>query len=185
MCLAYFYCTISDFGSQNARNVLGSLVAQLSGTVPSVLDEIRTVYKKGPKNQAHRFPIELSVLEAAILKSASEKTKVVLLVDAINESHDMQLLEASLLRLASLSMNIRVLITTTSTMSSIKHHNASVLNISGKSRGDIGTFIKYRLETDDTLRTLAPEFQAEIECTLLRNADGSSVNINLTTISMV
>ncbi|KAJ5617810.1 hypothetical protein N7537_002924 [Penicillium hordei] len=172
-CLAYFYCTISDFGSQNARNVLGSLVAQLSGTMPSILDEIRSVYNKGPKNQAHRFPIELSVLEAAILKSASEKAKVVLLVDAINESHDMQLLEASLLRLASLSTNIRVLITTTSAMSSIKHPNAYVLNISGKSRGDIDSFIKYRLETDDTLRTLAPEFQADIEFTLLQNADGS------------
>ncbi|KAJ5920404.1 hypothetical protein N7516_011262 [Penicillium verrucosum] len=173
MYLAYFYCTISDFSSQNARNVLGSLVAQLSGTIPSILDEIRSVYNKGPKSQAHRFPIELSVLEAAILKSASEKTKVVLLVDAINESHDMKLLEASLLRLASLSTNIRVLITTTSAMSSIKHPNASVLNIIGKSRGDIGTFIKYRLETDDTLRTLTPEFQADIEVTLLRNADGS------------
>lgn len=175
MCVAYFYCTISDFASQNARNVLGSLVAQLSVTVPSILDEIRAVYKKGPKNQAHRFPIELSVLEAAIAKAASEKTKIVLLVDAINESHDMQLLEASLLKLSSLSTNIRVLITTTSTMSSIKHPDAFVLNISGKSRGDIGTFIKYRLQTDNTLRNLAPEFQAEIEYTLLRNADGSSV----------
>ncbi|KAJ5459469.1 hypothetical protein N7530_011413 [Penicillium desertorum] len=173
MCLAYFYCTISDFASQDARNVLGSLVAQLTGTVPSILDEIRSVYNKGPKNQTHRFPIELSVLEAAILKSASEKTKVVLMVDAINESHDMQLLEASLVRLANLSTNIRVLITTTSTMSSIKHHKAYVLNISGKSRGDIDTFIKYRLETDNTLRNLAPDFQAEIEYTLLRNADGS------------
>jgi hypothetical protein len=175
MCLAYFYCTISDFASQDARNVLGSLVAQLTGTVPSILDEIRSVYNKGPKNQAHRFPIELSVLEAAILKSASEKTKAVLMVDAINESHDMQLLEASLVRLANLSTNIRVIITTTSTMSSIKHHNAYVLNISGKSRGDVDTFIKYRLETDNTLRNLAPDFQAEIEYTLLRNADGSSV----------
>ncbi|KAJ5285643.1 hypothetical protein N7524_000949 [Penicillium chrysogenum] len=173
MCLAYFYCTISDFASQDARNVLGSLVAQLTGTVPSILDEIRSVYNKGPKNQAHRFPIELSVLEAAILKSASEKTKAVLMVDAINESHDMQLLEASLVRLANLSTNIRVIITTTSTMSSIKHHNAYVLNISGKSRGDVDTFIKYRLETDNTLRNLAPDFQAEIEYTLLRNADGS------------
>ncbi|EKV20000.1 Ankyrin repeat-containing domain [Penicillium digitatum] len=173
MCVAYFYCTISDFASQNARNVLGSLVAQLSSTIPSILDEIRSVYKKGPKNQAHRFPIELSVLEAAIATSASEKTKIVLLVDAINESHDMQLLEASLLRLASLSTNIRVLLTTTSTMSSIKHPYVYVLNISGKSRGDIGTFVKHRLQTDSTLRNLAPEFQAEIEFTLLRNADGS------------
>ncbi|KAJ5374002.1 NACHT nucleoside triphosphatase [Penicillium concentricum] len=173
MCLAYFYCTISDFASQNARNVLGSLVAQLSRTDPSILDEIRSIYHKGPKNQAHRFPIELPVLEAAIVKSASEKTKVVLLIDAINESHDMQLLEASLLKLASLSTNIRVLITTTSTMSSINHDNVSFLNISGKSRGDIDTFVKYRLETDDTLRTLAPEFKAEIEYTLCRDADGS------------
>ncbi|KAJ5824125.1 NACHT nucleoside triphosphatase, partial [Penicillium robsamsonii] len=173
MCLAYFYCTVSDFASQNAKNILGSLVAQLSGTVPSMLDEIRSIYNKGPNNQAHRFPIELPVLEAAILKSASEKTKVVLLVDAINESHDMQLLEASLIKLASLSTNIRVLITTTNTMSSINHNNVSVLNISGKSQGDIDTFIKYRLETDDTLRTLAPEFKAEIEFTLCQNADGS------------
>ncbi|KAJ5791665.1 uncharacterized protein N7518_008676 [Penicillium psychrosexuale] len=173
MSLAYFYCTISDFASQNARNVLGSLVAQLSGTAPSILDDIRSIYNKGPKNQAHRFPIELSVLEAAILKYASGTTKIVLLVDAINESHDMQLLEASLLRLASLSTNIRVLITTTSTMGSIKHPNASVLNISGKSRGDIDTFIKYRLQTDSTLSNLAPEFRAEIEFTLLGNADGS------------
>ncbi|KAJ5964304.1 uncharacterized protein N7479_004180 [Penicillium vulpinum] len=172
MGFAYFYCTISDFASQNAGNVLGSLVAQLSGTFPSILDEIRSIYNKGPSNQARRFPIELSVLEAAIVKTASEKTKIVLLVDAINESHDMQLLEASLLRLASLSTNVRVLITTTN-MNHIKHHNASVLNISGNSRGDIGAFIKYRLETDDMLRTLAPEFQAEIEYTLRRNADGS------------
>lgn len=116
-----------------------------------------------------------SVLEAAILKSASEKTKVVLMVDAVNESHDMQFLEASLVRLANLSTNIHVLITATSTMSSIKHHNASALNISGKSRRDIDTFIKYRLETDTTLRNLAPDFQAESGYTLLRNADGSSI----------
>ena len=174
MCLAYFYCTISDFASQDARNVLGSLVAQLSATAPSILDDIRSIYNKGAKNKAHRFPIELSVLEAAILQSASGKTKIVLLVDAINESHDMQLLEASLLRLASLSTNIRVLITTTS-MGSIKHPNTTILNISGKSRGDIGTFIKYRLQTDSSLSNLAPDFRAEIEFTLLKNADGSSV----------
>lgn len=150
-------------------------MAQLSGTAPSILGDIRSIYNKGPKNQAHRFPIELSVLEAAILKYASGTTKIVPLVDAINESHDMQLLEASLLRLASLSTNIRVLITTTSTMGSIRHPNASVLNISGKSRGDIDTFIKYRLQTDSTLSNLAPEFRAEIESTLLGNADGSSV----------
>lgn len=150
-------------------------MAQLSNTVPSILDEIRSLYNKGPKNQATRFPIEISVLEAAIAKCASEKIQVVLLVDAINESYDTQLIEASLLRLASLSTNIRVLVTTTNLTKTANHGGVSILNISWKSRGDIDAFIKHRLETDDTLRNLEPEFKTEIEWNLLRNADGSLV----------
>ncbi|KAJ5788495.1 hypothetical protein N7457_003485 [Penicillium paradoxum] len=173
MCVAYFYCSIGDNASQNARNVLGSLVAQLSSTVPSILDEIRSIYNKGPRSQTTRFPIEMSVLESAIARCASEKIQVILLVDAINESYDMQPLEVALLRLAGLCKNIRVIITTTNTTNSAKQPGASILNISWKSRGDIDAFIKYRLETDDTLRNLESEFKAEIEWNLFRSADGS------------
>jgi hypothetical protein len=123
----------------------------------------------------------MSALEAAIAQCASDKAQIVLCVDAINESHEVQLIETSLLKLASLSTNIRVLVTTTNSMSSIKHQDAPVLNvsrilnISGKSRGDIYNYIQHRLETDDTLRDLGPDFKEEIEMSLLRNADGSSV----------
>ncbi|CAG8039235.1 unnamed protein product [Penicillium olsonii] len=172
ICMAYFYCTIGDHASQVARNVLGSLVAQLSGADPSILDDIRSTYNKVPKSQAHRFPVEISTLEAAIVNCASRKTQVVLLVDAVNESNDMDLIEESLVRLANSCSNIRVVITTTNTLVS-RHHSGSVLNISREVRGDIDIFIRWRLSTDETLRSLSPKFQSEIEKTLLRNADSS------------
>lgn len=173
MCVAYFYCTIGDHASQVARNVLGSLVAQLSGTDPSILSDIRFTYNKVPRSQAHRFPIETSVLEAAIVKCASKKSQIVLLVDAVNESRDMNLIEESLVRLANSCPNIRVLITTTNVPSSTKIDGVSVRNISQEMKGDINIFIQWRLETDEILKNLTPQFKSEIETTLLRNADGS------------
>ncbi|CAG8003460.1 unnamed protein product [Penicillium salamii] len=172
ICVAYFYCTIGDQASQVARNVLGSLVAQLSGVDPTILTNIWSTYNKVPKSQAHRFPVEISLLETAILKCASQKTQVILLVDAVNESKDMDLIEESLLRLANSCPNIRVLITTTNTLVST-YRGGSVLNISREMRGDIDIFIRWRLQTDDTLKSLTPKFQSEIEKTLLRNADSS------------
>lgn len=172
ICVAYFYCTIGDQASQVARNVLGSLVAQLSGVDPPILTDIWSTYNKVPKSQAHRFPVEISILETAILKCASQKTQVILLVDAVNESKDMDLIEESLLRLANSCPNIRVLITTTNTLVST-YRGGSLLNISREMRGDIDIFIRWRLQTDDTLKSLTPKFQSEIEKTLLRNADSS------------
>lgn len=172
---AYFYCTIGDLASQSARNLLGSLVAQLSGKVPSILDDIRCIYNRVPKSQAHRFPIDTTILESAIVKSASERTQVILLIDAINESHDMELIERSLWSLSKLSSNIRILVTTINSINSIMHPYASVLRIDAEMREDIHTFILYRLRTDDTLKNLPPKFQAQIETSLLSKADGSLV----------
>lgn len=172
LCVAYFYCTISDQASQSAGNVLGSLVAQLSGTDPSILSEIRSTYNNAPKSQAHRFPVEIALLEAAILKCASKKAQIVLLVDAVNESKDMDLIESTLVKLANSCPKIRVLITTTNTLVS-KHHGASVLDVDREVRGDIDVFVRWRLKSDDTLKSLTPQFQLEIEETLLKNADGS------------
>ena len=154
-------------------NILGSLVAQLSGPVPSILDHIRAIYDKIPKSQTHRQPIRTSVLEDAIIKCA-RNNRVILLLDAINESQDMESIQASLLRLAREAKNLRVLITTTTTTLYSRQSHTFVLNIStSMMRNDIEAFIQYRLQHDDTLRNLSPKFKAEIEGTLLRNADGS------------
>ncbi|KAJ5153107.1 uncharacterized protein N7482_009585 [Penicillium canariense] len=172
LCFAYFYCTISNTASQAAVNILGSLVAQLSVSNPAILGNIRSLYQKTPETQTHRLPINISALEDAIIKHSSEHSQAVIIVDALNESSETELIESSLLKLARLSPNIRILVTTTSTRASSKE--VKFLNIKAQTmRDDIKTFIQYRLEHDKTLRNLTPGLQAEIAETLLKNADGS------------
>lgn len=174
LCFAYFYCTISNTASQALVNILGSLVAQLARSNPAILDNIRSLYDKIPKSQTHRLPVDISALEDAIIKHSAGNSRIVILVDALNESSETHHLEGSLLKLARLSSNIRILITTTSTRASSKE--ANFLNIkAGTMKEDIKTFIQYRLEHDNALRNLTPKLQAEISETLLKDADGSSV----------
>lgn len=125
-----------------------------------------------PKSQAHRPPIKIKVLEDAIIKFSNE-ARIVILLDAFNESQHWDKIQRSLLRLVA-SPRIFVLVTTTTTTVSPKQPHVLALNIStNMMRDDIQAFISYRLELDDTLRTLTPKFKTEIEDTLLRNADGS------------
>ncbi|KAJ5692491.1 hypothetical protein N7462_001914 [Penicillium macrosclerotiorum] len=170
--LAYFYCTISNTASQTLVNILGSLVVQLSASDPSILDNIKASYEKIPQTSAHRLPIEIPTLEDAIVKSSSEKRQSLIFVDAINESPQTEKIENCLLRLATLSPNIRIFVTTTTTTASPKV--AHILNLNAdKMRGDIDAFIKYRLERDETLRSLPLKLKNDIEQHLLQTADGS------------
>lgn len=174
LCVAYFYCTISDTASQVAVNVLGSLVAQLARSNSAILDDIRSVYDKIPKTQTHRPPIDISDLEDAIIRHSNGKSRIVILVDALNESSETENIERCLLYIARLSLNIRILVTTTSTRTPSKV--ANFLNIRAETmKEDIKSFIQYRLEHDKSLRNLTPKLQAEIAETLLSNADGSLV----------
>lgn len=174
LCFAYFYCSITNDASQVPRNILGSLIAQLSGTDPSILDDIKPVYEKTAKTHAHRQPVELSALENAIVRVAGGKTNVIILIDAVNESQEREQVERSLLRIASLASNIHILATTTALVTTRPPKQAKMLNISAEMmRGDIERFIQYRLCNDDTLRSLPLKLKAEIERTLLYNADGS------------
>lgn len=170
--IAYFYCTISNSDTQSPLNVLGSLVAQLSTKNPSILSEIRALYDNLPKNQSHKPPIDITALEDAIIKQSSEKSRVILLVDAINESADREMIEASLQRISRLSDNVRIIIT--STVAFYSHDRTRNLDLtSTMMRRGIEAYIQYRLSHDETLKVLKPELKSSIEKTLIRNADGS------------
>lgn len=175
---AYFYCTFSDTASQDPVNVLGSLVVQLSSTMPEILNDIRPIYEEIPRSQTHRYPIDIAALEDAIITHSSGKTRVVLLVDAINESPHTERIKSSLLRLAGLSTNLRILVTSTTNMVSPNH--VKVVNMSAESiQDDIEAFIYYRLGLDETLRNLSSVQKDEIRSTLTNDADGSSVSFPL------
>lgn len=150
------------------------MIAQLSGTDASILDDIKPAYETHAQTHAHRQPLELSVLENAIIKLASGSSNVIILVDAVNESQEKERVERSLLRLASLAPNIHILATATALMTTRPPKEAKILNISAQMmHGDIERFIQYRLCQDDTLRNLPSKLKDQIERTLLYNADGS------------
>ncbi|KAJ5612966.1 hypothetical protein N7510_006160 [Penicillium lagena] len=169
---AYFYCTFGDTASQDPVNILGSFVAQLSESMPSILDTIWPIYEEKAKSQAHRHPIDVSALEDALIKATFSERPIVLLLDAINESSHMEDIKRSLLKLSSESSNIRILMSGTADViskgyASIVNMNASII------RDDIDTFVRYRLEHDDMLRNLSAKLKDEIWGTLVRGADGS------------
>ncbi|KAJ5289055.1 hypothetical protein N7478_002085 [Penicillium angulare] len=169
---AYFYCSMSNAASQIPQNILGSIVAQLSGKEDSILDKIRSVYNDIPKSQAHKRPVDISALEEAIIQHASGKTRVVFFIDAINEGQDTRRIELILLKLARLAPNIRIVVTTTSTI--VLPQEVEMLNLDAATMsGDIKAYIDYRLQSDDAMRGLKPDFKKEIRTKLLENADGS------------
>ncbi|KAJ5469660.1 hypothetical protein N7539_009278 [Penicillium diatomitis] len=171
-CFAYFYCTITDTASQVAVNALGSIAGQLARSIPALLDELRSIYEKLARNQAHKPPIGLSDLEDAIVRHSTAMSQVVILVDALNESSETGSMEFCLLNLTKRSPNIRVVVTTTSTRMSTR--DVKFLNIRADTmKEDIKAAIRYRLEHENALRHLAPKFQAEITENLLNSADGS------------
>lgn len=132
------------------------------------------MYDSVAQNQAHRQPIEMAALENAIVKCASETRTVLLLIDAINESSEVDNAERMLLELAKMSPNIRILVTTTAIGAPKLPQYAEAINISAEMmRSDINAFIKHRMNEEDTLKGLPLKLKAEIERTLLNNANGS------------
>lgn len=172
--LGYFYCSLGDAASQDPVHILGSLVAQLSESIPSILESIWPLYET-TKSKTRGCPIDITAIEDAIVKHASGSRRVILLVDAINESAQMEDIKCSLLKLSSRVPNLRILVTDTTDMTSQEHSivsmNASIM------KGDIDAFIRSRLQQDETLRNLNAKLKHQIWETILEGADGSSVYI--------
>lgn len=103
---AYFYCTFSNADTQDPLVVLGSLVCQLSERFPHLLD-------KYAASSQSKDEIEVWQLEESIIEAAQSCPRLLLSLDAINESARPGALSASVLRLVRSSENIRVFVTST------------------------------------------------------------------------
>lgn len=172
---AYFYCKYSDTAFQDPVNILGSLLAQLSESTPSMLETIWPLYEATTKSVAQRRPIDISIIEDAIIKHISGGKRVILLIDASNESSFEENLIRSLLKISNLAPNIRILITGTTDVIPEQYVNKIHMN-SSIIRDDIDAFIRFRLQQDETLRNLSARLQDQVWATILKVADGSSVS---------
>ncbi|KAK5743088.1 hypothetical protein LTR17_002848 [Elasticomyces elasticus] len=103
--VAKAYCTYADTASQELRNVLGSWVAQIAGTLPSILSGLDTNAKKN----------ELSVqqLEERIIDSSRLVEILLLVVDDVNESGELVAIHASIARMTKAAIHIKCLVSAT------------------------------------------------------------------------
>ncbi|KAI2718505.1 hypothetical protein DTO013E5_8163 [Penicillium roqueforti] len=169
---AYFYCKFDDTAFQEPVNILGSLLVQLSESIPSVLESIWPLFKATTKSSAYRRPIDIGAIEDAIIKISSGGKRVILLIDAINESVYKEIIIRSLLKISNLAPNLRILITGTANL--IPGQHANVIHMNAEIvRDDIDVFIRFRLQQDETLRNLSTRLQDQIWTTILEGADGS------------
>ena len=176
--VAYYYCAYSDPDSQKSVNALGSITAQLSAKVPHVLNVVKPAYDIEHEQRREKVLCN-SHLEEAILKSANVLDRVIILVDAVNESFEQSDLVESLFCIAIKSAKFRIFITSTSDPPKCSLINAQSVQIrrtgmdEERHRLDIESYIATRLRQEPNLCRVNEKLQHEIETTLTRGAGGS------------
>ncbi|KAK6430023.1 hypothetical protein LTR95_013828 [Oleoguttula sp. CCFEE 5521] len=162
---AKFYCTYSDDTAQDVTSVLGALVAQLAVHRPSLLDLLDPKPTKGKQSS-------IAQLESCVIAAAAD-SRVVLLVDALNESSGRSAILQSLSRLAENIDGIRILASSTLGSSVLDHQHGPFMQVdmaTGQFTPDMVHFIDNSIAHSKILQRLSREI---IHTALLNNADGS------------
>ncbi|KAK5726582.1 hypothetical protein LTR15_002467 [Elasticomyces elasticus] len=103
--VAKAYCTYANTASQELRNVLGSWVAQIAGTLPSILGGLDT--------HANKNELSVQQLEGCIIGSSRLVETLLLIVDAVNESGELVAIHASIARITEAAPHIKYLVSAT------------------------------------------------------------------------
>nr|OQO23637.1 hypothetical protein B0A51_09050 [Rachicladosporium sp. CCFEE 5018] len=162
---AKFYCVYSDDSTQDVTNVLGVLVAQLALRKPSILDVLDPKPTKAKQASSAQ-------LESCIIAAAAE-TRVLLVVDALNESSGRSAIYHSLLRLAGENDNMRILVSSTPGSGISDHQHMSCMQVdmaAARFTPDMARFVDESIAHSEVLQRLP---RVDIHDALLAKADGS------------
>lgn len=174
--LAYFYCSFDNESTQQSINILGSIVGQLASQDHSLLAKVRPIYEEHTQ-QAHRSPIEQLKLESLLDEHASSKTgDVYIFIDALNETSSALDVLRTLVEVMIRCKNIRLFVTTTSHIdqSILSRVPTTTIELQPDTlNDDIALFVTSGLSTNKTMQTLDPALKADIQDTLIKNANGS------------
>ena len=111
--IGYFYCSYNDIESQEVRNVLGSWMVQVAAGQTSLMPRI-------PERGEDDKGTASDIIEQALCEV---KAKVLLLVDAVNESFETEKLLQCIARITKCAPNVKCLLSTTalSQKNTLKH----------------------------------------------------------------
>lgn len=157
--VAYFYCSYSDTASQEVRNISGSWINQITAEQNSFLTRFKPLMKEGPE-----------ILSAAVERALQEvKGTVILFLDAVNESNEIEKIWRCISRLTTGTANIKCLASTTTAPQDFGLTYRRVDMRTELVTPDIETYIKTKRSKHHILRSVSEE---EILQALLPRADG-------------
>ena len=177
--LAYFYCSFSAKESQSAANMLGSYIAQLCDQIPGLVDTVKslqTEFKCRKSSEPKSLPI--GDLEKTIQSACGMTRKVVLYLDAPNESDTSDEILDTLSKLVSSNSNLQLLVSSTHDLDLHRLLQLcpwvdTVEMSSRKIDHDIYSYIDGKIHQERRLRRLPTHLQNMIRETLANNAHGS------------
>jgi hypothetical protein len=176
LAVAYFYCGYTQSESRRAKNVVGSLVAQLCAQLPCPEDLLRAF--KESKLPARTNHPSLAVLQNA-LESFSVSSRIVILLDALDECEERDDLLTFLQKLVSEKSNISILVTCREdAVSNEALRSGQRVRMESHRREvdqDIESYIDHRLATDAHLRKFPRAIKDEIRRSLMEKSAGMYV----------
>ena len=181
--LAYFYCSFSVLESQDPLNILSSLLVQLSETIKPLFQELRAKYLPMAQKGLGRS-MNLGVLVDIFRRHTTSRSFVFVAVDAINESEIPDKVNQMLLTLAETCENLRMIVTSTSSVDHawLNNRNVRVLRYSMSAKAideDIGIYVDDYIARHVTLSTLSQSLRNEIKEAIMDRANGVLVQVLL------
>ncbi|KAF2838278.1 hypothetical protein M501DRAFT_1017299 [Patellaria atrata CBS 101060] len=169
-----FYCTISNNDAQDSRNVLGSLVAQLSKALPHILRDVEPIYEQEKKLGLHKR-LRLDNLKQLLSRGLASLKGALICIDAVNESEESVMLVKSLVNVTKAAPNIRLLLTITlfPDKSIVSDMDLKLVTMEAiLVMKDIGRVVSDRLASDRKFGSIRTELKDEVEEVILDGADG-------------
>ena len=180
--VAYSFCSFAEQQSQDPKNVLGSLIAQLCNRDPSLWLEINDRYpSREHQEQTRRDILNLEQLLELLYLACEQASSNLILVDAVNESKETEALLECFKNILDHNSSTRILFSSTPETETQWVHIRGMANQGtvkftpaqeGANSEDIKRYIGAEMENRRRLRQLPIALKAEITCSLCKNADG-------------
>lgn len=168
---AYHYCAFSDPDSQQPVNILGSFAVQLSAWRPSILEDLNRYFERDRSGNREKT-LQVGEVEKVLVEHITSFNTVILLLDALNESHDLSDTVAFLTRLLQRAPNLKILATSTrSAATAGPKRSPYVLEHHLDPNADIRAFVEAHLSARGSLQYLSPECRQTVRATLAEKAD--------------
>ena len=177
---AYFFCSFTNFASQDPVKLIGSLLVQLCNDNPTLWTDIDARYRTEiAKRNAFCKSRSLGEVKGMLHNALGKLHNVYILVDALNESSQSVLMLSTLWDLVEQQKGVRLMFSSTEGffLPPTKQSSPLLKTVPMTSllvNDDIKVYVEFCLANNDRLSRLPSTLKDKIRSKLLSGADGMS-----------